>query len=133
MTTAYLRTDIPDIRPGDTVRVRQNVQEGDKKRIASFEGIVIARKHGKGITGTMTVRKVVDGIGVERIFPLHAPTIKDMTVTRRATRVRRAKLYFIRERAARDVRRKMRALAIDSGAKNQVVPATIEREEKRES
>ena len=104
-----LRADMPEINPGDTVKVQQKIKEGDKERLSSFEGLVIATKHGRGITGTFTVRKVVDGIGVERIFPLHAPMIAKIDVVRRAN-VRRAKLYYIRDKAAREVRKKMKLL-----------------------
>lgn len=104
-----LRTDLPAIHPGDTVKVQQRIKEGDKERLSAFEGLVIAMKHGTGITGTFTVRKVVDGIGVERIFPLHAPMIAKVEVLRRSN-VRRAKLYYIRDKAAREVRKKMKLL-----------------------
>ena|SRR3989344_6982906 len=97
-----------DIKPGDTIRVVQKVKEGDKTRLQTFEGLVIAKKHGRGITGTFTVRKVSAGVGVERIWPLHSPIIDKIEIVRRATRVRRAKLYYIREKAARETRRKMR-------------------------
>ena len=109
METTLLRTDMPKINPGDTVKVQQKIKEGDKERLSSFEGLVIATKHGQGITGTFTVRKVVDGIGVERIFPLHAPMIAKIDIVRRAN-VRRAKLYYIRDKAAREVRKKMKLL-----------------------
>ncbi len=104
---SYLRTDLPEIRPGDTVRVYQKVKEGDKERVTQFEGLVIARKHGNGITATYIVRKVVDGIGVERTFPLHSPTITKVDVLRHS-KTRRAKLYYIRDKAAREVRKKMK-------------------------
>lgn len=106
---SHFRSDLPDIRPGDTVRVTQKVKEGDKNRTVKFEGLVLARKHGHSISGTFTVRKVVAGIGVERIYPIHSPTIDKIEVLRRA-KVRRAKLYYIRDKAAREVRRKMRLL-----------------------
>lgn len=93
---AQLKTDLPEIRPGDTVRVYQKIKEGDKERIQVFEGLVIARKHGKGITSTITVRKIISEIGVERIFPLHSPTIEKIETLRRG-RVRRAKLYYLRK------------------------------------
>ena len=109
METALLRADMPKINPGDTVKVQQKIKEGDKERLSAFEGLVIATKHGTGITGTFTVRKVVDGIGVERIFPLHAPMIAKVEVLRRSN-VRRAKLYYIRDKAAREVRKKMKLL-----------------------
>lgn len=104
-----LRTDMPEIHSGDTVKVQQKIKEGDKERLSAFEGLVIACKHGKGISGTFTVRKVVDGIGVERIFPLHSPVIAKVEVLRRS-KVRRAKLYYIRDKAAREVRKKMKLL-----------------------
>ena len=104
-----LCTDLPEIHPGDTVKVQQRIKEGDKERLSAFEGLVIAVKHGRGITGTFTIRKIVDGIGVERIFPLHSPGIAKIEVLRRSN-VRRAKLYYIRDKAAREVRKKMKLL-----------------------
>lgn len=93
----HLKTDLPDIRPGMTVRVHQRLKEGDKERIQVFEGIVIARKGGRGISGTMTVRKVSEGVGVERIFPLHSPFIAKVEAVKKA-QVRRAKLYYLRHK-----------------------------------
>jgi len=87
------------------VRVYQKVQEGDKTRTQIFEGVVIARKHGKGINATITVRKVIDGIGAERIYPLHAPSIEKIDVVRQG-KVRRAKLYYIRGRTKKAARMK---------------------------
>lgn len=89
-----LRSDIPDFEPGDTVRVMVRVREGDKERLQAFEGIVLA-KRGGGIGETFTVRKVSAGVGVERIFPMHSPTIASIDLVRRG-RVRRAKLYYLR-------------------------------------
>ena len=89
-----LRDDIPDFGPGDTVAVHAKVVEGDKERIQVFEGVVIKRK-GKGIDATFTVRKVSQGIGVERIFPLHSPRIAKIEKLR-SGKVRRAKLYYLR-------------------------------------
>lgn len=109
LENSYLRTDLSEIHPGDTVRVVQKIKEGEKERLTAFEGLVIAKKHGQGISGTFTVRKVVDGIGVERVFPLHSPMIDKIEVLRRS-KVRRAKLYYIREKAAREVRRKMKSI-----------------------
>ena len=109
LLTSQMRTDLPEIHAGDTVKVQQKIKEGDKERLNSFEGLVIATKHGRGIGGTFTVRKVVDGIGVERIFPLHSPVIAKIDVLRRS-HVRRAKLYYIRDKAAREVRKKMKLL-----------------------
>lgn len=89
-----LRQDIPEFAPGDTVRVLYRVREGEKERIQPFEGVCIGRRGG-GVGETFMVRKISSGIGVERIFPLHAPTVKGVEVVRRG-RVRRAKLYYLR-------------------------------------
>lgn len=97
------------IRGGDTVRVWQKIQEKGKTRLQAFEGIVLAVKHGKTAGGTFTVRKVASGVGVEKIFPIYSPMIDKIEITKRA-RVRRAKLYHIREKAAKEVRRQMRNL-----------------------
>lgn len=91
----YLRTDIPEFRPGDTVRVHVRVREGNKERIQVFQGVVIARRGG-GTRESFTVRKISASIGVERIFPLHSPTIDKIEVVRRG-KVRRAKLYYLRK------------------------------------
>ena len=91
----YLRADIPDFRPGDTVRVHVKVREGSKERIQMFQGVVIARRGG-GTRESFTVRKISGSIGVERIFPLHSPTIEQIEVVRRG-KVRRAKLYYLRK------------------------------------
>ena len=97
-----------DLRPGDTVRGWQKIKEGDKTRAQAFEGLVLARKHGTEPGATFTVRKVSEGIGVERIFPLYSPVIEKIEILRRGGKVRRAKLYYIREKAERETRRKMR-------------------------
>ena len=97
-----LRDDIPDFAPGDTVRVLYLVREGVKERIQAFEGVCIARKHG-GVDETFTIRKISSGVGVERIFPLQAPTVTGVEVVRRG-RVRRAKLYYLRGRRGKAAR-----------------------------
>jgi len=98
-----LRSDeLPEFGPGDTIKVLYLVREGTKERIQAFEGVCIARKHG-GIDETFTVRKISSGIGVERIFPLHAPTVSGIEVVRRG-RVRRAKLYYLRGRRGKAAR-----------------------------
>ena len=91
---AYLRSDVPEFRPGDTVKVHVRVVEGDKQRIQIFQGVVIGRR-GSGTRESFTVRKMSGGIGVERVFPLHGPVIDKIDVVRRG-RVRRAKLYYLR-------------------------------------
>jgi len=93
--TRQLRDDIPNFQAGDTVRVHVRIKEGDKERIQAFEGVVIARKH-SGVRETITVRKTSFGVGVERIFPLHASVIDRIEMVR-AGRVRRAKLYYLRK------------------------------------
>lgn len=94
ITKSQLRSDIPDFRPGDNVRVHVRVVEGTRERIQLFEGVVIKR-HGVGVSETYTVRKISSGVGVERTFPLHSPRIAQIEVTRHG-RVRRAKLYYLR-------------------------------------
>jgi large subunit ribosomal protein L19 len=102
----FLRDDVPEFRPGDTVRVNVRVREGDKERIQAFEGVCIARKNG-GVNETFTVRKLASGVGVERIFPLHSPMIASIDVVRRG-QVRRAKLYYLRDRKGKSARIKER-------------------------
>jgi large subunit ribosomal protein L19 len=97
-----LKTDIPAFDPGDTVRVLVRVREGEKERLQAFEGVCIARRGG-GINETFTVRKISAGVGVERIFPLHSPSISAIEMVRKG-RVRRAKLYFLRRLAGKAAR-----------------------------
>ncbi|MDN4607484.1 50S ribosomal protein L19 [Sporosarcina highlanderae] len=94
VTKDQLRTDLPDFRPGDTVRLHVKIVEGTRERIQLFEGVVIKRRGG-GISETFTVRKISNGVGVERTFPVHTPKIAKLEVTRRG-KVRRAKLYYLR-------------------------------------
>ncbi len=100
---------LPEIKPGMTIRVHQKIKEGNKTRTQIFEGTVIARKHGSGPSATITVRKISNGIGVERIFPLHLPTIEKFEVVK-TSKVRRAKLYYLRGKTARETRRKTKIL-----------------------
>ena len=124
-----LRDDIPAFQPGDTVRVHVRIKEGDKERIQAFEGIVIARKH-SGVRETITVRKTSFGVGVERIFPIHASVIDHIDLVRQG-RVRRAKLYYLRKlrgKAARIRERDTRgaraqAAAASAQAADRSVPA----------
>ena len=102
-----LKLNLPEIRPGDTVRVHQKIKEGDKERIQAFDGLVIARKHGKGAGAMITVRKVVEGIGVERIFPIHSPVIEKIEILKRE-KARRAKLYYLREAKGKRAKLKRR-------------------------
>lgn len=105
-----LRNDIPELKSGMKARVWQKIKEGDKERLQAFEGVVIAVKHGRGKTGTFTVRKISSGIGVERVFPLHAPTIEKIEVLSQA-KVRRAKLYYLRGRIGKKAKMKQKELA----------------------
>ena len=109
----WMRTDLPVFRSGDTLRVNVRVKEGDKERIQAFEGVCIA-KRGSGVSETFTVRKISNGVGVERIFPIHSPMIADIQVVRRG-RVRRAKLYYLRQltgKATRIREKKVRGVVV---------------------
>ncbi len=118
-----------DVRAGDTIRVHQKIEEQKGKfRIQIFEGLVLARKHGTEAGASITVRKVVGGVGVERIYPLYSPMIEKIEVVKRA-RVRRAKLYFIREKVAREARRQLRRSRMMTGSTEEeatVIPAEPE-------
>ena len=96
-----------DMKSGDTVKVYQKIQEKGKTRIQMFEGMVLARKHGKEAGATFTVRRVAGGYGVEKIFPLYSPLIDKIEVTKRA-KVRRAKLYYVRRKAAKEISKRMK-------------------------
>jgi len=101
------------IRAGDTVGVRIKIQEKGKTRLQMFEGLVLAVKHGGEAGGTFTVRKVTSGVGVEKIFPLYSPAIDSIKIVRRS-KVRRSKLYFIREKVSREIKRQMRNMRLMS-------------------
>jgi large subunit ribosomal protein L19 len=102
LESAHVRDDLPDFRAGDTVRVHVRVVEGGRERVQLFEGVVIARKGG-GVNDTCTVRKISFGVGVERVFPVNAPIIQKIEVVRRGD-VRRAKLYYLRDRVGKAAR-----------------------------
>lgn len=125
-TKIQLKKGLPDIRPGDTIRVYQKVKEKDKERLQAFEGVVLARKHGKGISATITVRKVISGIGVEKIFPIHSPAIEKIEVLKRG-KVRRAKLYYLRTAKGKKARLKRKDFA-----KAMAEPASVEITEGKE-
>src|ERR671935_2225635 len=123
----FMRTDIPPFRPGDTLRVNVRVKEGDKERSQAFEGVCIARR-GSGVSETFTVRKISNGVGVERIFPVHSPMLADITVVRRG-RVRRAKLYYLRHltgKATRIREKKAKVLVPGSETIEQAAAAEAE-------
>ena len=115
------------IRPGDTVRIHQKIQDKGKTRIQVFEGVVLARKHGNEAGATFTVRKVVDGIGVEKIFPLYSPLIDKIEIVKRS-KVRRAKLYYIREKVAREIKRQMRRMRLMDLATKSEIEVAAEKE-----
>lgn len=102
ITASQLRDDIPEFRAGDTVRVHALIVEGKRERVQMFEGVVVKR-HGSGISATYTVRKISNGVGVERTFPLHSPRVEKIDVIRHG-KVRRAKLYYLRERNGKSAR-----------------------------
>jgi large subunit ribosomal protein L19 len=97
-----LKSDVPDFGPGDTVIVQVKVKEGNRERLQAFEGVVVARRN-RGLNSAFTVRKVSHGEGVERVFPLHSPTVASIQVKRRGD-VRRAKLYYLRDRSGKSAR-----------------------------
>jgi large subunit ribosomal protein L19 len=101
-----------DMRTGDTVRVMQKIEEKGKIRLQPFEGMVIAMKHGKEAGGTFTVRRVLNGYGVEKIFPLHSPMIESITIVKRS-KVTKAKLYHIRKTALKQISKRMKMLFVD--------------------
>lgn len=101
------------IKPGDTVRVHQKIQDKGKTRIQVFEGLVLARKHGSEAGATFTVRKVASGVGVEKVYPLYSPSIDKIEIVKRS-KVRQAKLYYIREKVAREIKRQMRRMNLMS-------------------
>ena len=119
----WLRDNIPPFRAGDTLRVNVRVREGDKERLQAFEGFCIA-KRGAGVSATFTVQKISNGIGVERIFPVHSPMISEITVVRRG-RVRRAKLYYLRHLTGKATRiRERKAKVVIPGSETVVEAGT---------
>ena len=107
-----LKKDFPEMKPGDTVRIHEKVVDKAKKKSQVFEGILIAKKHGKGINATFTLRAILDGVGVEKVYPLHSPLIEKMEVVKKG-RARRAKLYYIREESQKKIRRKLKSKTVN--------------------
>lgn len=124
-----------DLRAGDTIKVWQKIKEGEKTRLQAFDGLVIARKHGREAGGTFTVRKVMQGVGVEKIFPLYSPLIDKIEILKRS-KVRRAKLYHIKKKAAKEVRREMRnirAVPVVEEESTPEAPAKVPQEESKKT
>lgn len=98
---------LKDLEPGWTVKIHQKIKEGDKTRVQAFEGMVIAKKHGTESGGTITVRKVSGGIGIEKVFPIYLPSIEKVQILKKP-KVRRAKLYYLRDKSSREIKKKMK-------------------------
>jgi len=107
-----LKKNLPEMRPGDTVRVYERVPEEKRKKSQVFEGILISRKHGKGINATFTVRATLGGVGVEKTYPLHSPLIEKIEIIKKG-KARRAKLYYLREKSERKIRKKLRSKMVE--------------------
>lgn len=116
-----------NLKAGDTIRVWQKIKEKDKFRLQAFEGLLLSRKHGNEAGATFTVRKVMDGVGVEKIFPLYSPMVDKIEILR-SSKVRRAKLYFVREKAAKEIRRQMRRIMGEKEVAAEVVAPAVETE-----
>jgi large subunit ribosomal protein L19 len=127
-----MKKGLPNIRPGDNIRVYQKVKEKDKERLQAFEGVVLARKHGKGISSTITVRKVISGVGVEKIFPVHSPVIEKIEILRRG-KVRRAKLYYLREARGKKSRLKRKEFTEAASEKEELKETKDEKPKKKEA
>lgn len=104
-----ITSKLADLKPGWTVKIHQKIKDGEKTRTQAFEGLVIAKKHGSEAGGTVTIRKVSGGIGVEKIFPVYLPSIDKVEVIKKA-KVRRAKLYYLKDKSAKEIRRKTKTL-----------------------
>ncbi len=122
-----LQNKFKDIRPGVTVKIHQKIKEGAKTKAQIFEGIVIARKHGSGPNATITVRKISNGVGVERIFPLHLPTIERFEVVKKS-KIRRAKLYYLRDKTVRETRKKTKLIETKPAANEQELNSEVKAE-----
>ncbi|MBU0648845.1 MAG: 50S ribosomal protein L19 [Patescibacteria group bacterium] len=125
-----LKDGLSEIRSGDTVQVFQKIKEKDKQRIQIFEGLVLARKHGKGINSTIKVRKIVSGVGVERTFPVHSPNVEDIKIIRRG-KARRSKLYYLR--TAKGKKSKLKKIDFEQGEVNKTTEVQTEEIETEKS
>lgn len=108
-----------DVKSGDTVRVFSKIQEKGKTRLQAFEGLVLARKHGSEMGATITVRKISNGVGVERIFPLHSPAIDHIELVKRS-KTKRSKLYFLKDKTNKEIRKKLKAFGVVVSEKEEI-------------
>lgn len=135
ITKNLVRKNVPQLRAGQVIRVHERIKEGDKERVQVFEGLVIAAKHGSGLDGTFTVRKIgAGGVGVERIFPLHMPAIEKIEILRQE-RVRRAKLYYVRGQVGKKTKKrktKLQNLIFDMGGTEEKLEEPADAEEAAE-
>ena len=115
MTNFYqkgeLKKSLPEMKSGDTVKVYEKIPDEKKKKSQIFEGVLIAKKHGEGINGTFTIRRIIDGVGVEKVYPYHSPLVEKIEVIKKG-KARRSKLYYLREESEKKVRRKLRSVAV---------------------
>lgn len=117
-----------DFNSGDNIRVWSKIEDKGKYRLQAFEGIVLARKHGTSPTATFTVRKVSNGVGVERVFPLYSPMIDKIEITKK-TKTRRSKLYYIRDKAVKEIRRKMKQILLGKSVSEEIEEPSVPAEE----
>lgn len=109
------KKELPEMKPGDTVRVHEKILDEKKKKSQVFEGVLISQKHGKMINATFTLRGTVEGVGVEKIYPLHSPLIEKVEIIKRG-RARRAKLYYLREKSQKSIRKKLKSETVKEGS-----------------
>lgn len=107
-TQKFFKKDIDNFKVGDFIKVYQKIKEDKKEKELIHEGLVIAKKHGKGINATFTIRSIYDGVGVEKIFPLHLPSISKIEVLKRAQRAKKAKLYWVREKTEKEIKKRLK-------------------------
>lgn len=124
-----LKQKLPEMTSGDTVKVSEKILEKSKKKSQVFEGVLMAKKHGKGINATFTLRTIIDGVGVEKTYPLHSPLIEKIQVVKKG-KSRRAKIYYLREKAQKQIRKKLKSERVFEEVKKQEEPKKEDKEEK---
>lgn len=128
----FMKKDVPDVRPGFTVRVHQKIKEGEKERVQIFEGLVLAVGSGSGMAKTITVRKVVDGIGVEKVFALQSANIEKIEI-KKASKVRRAKLYYMRGLVGRAARLREKDIKVKEAIEKEMEQSAAELAEQKQT